>query len=92
MKRALNNEHGEKLKHDITNLFMTIEDVIVNIGVKQSHVLLASIQDARSIINMNKNKYSKMVRISNQHYFDKMDGYIFNKNTNPVLKDAFEKM
>ena len=92
MKRALNNERGEKLKHDFTNFLTTIDNVINNIGVKQSHVLLASTLEGEIIINLNKNKYSPIIRISNQHYFEKMVGYIFRKNSNPVLKDTFEKM
>ena len=92
VKRTLTYERGEKLKYDLSNLFMTVDDLIKDIGVKQSHVLLASTQDGEIIINMNKNRYSPIIRISNQHYFEKMSGYIFRKNTNPFLKNTFDKM
>ena len=88
----LNNEHGQKLKYEFIELFQTIDDLIKDIGVKQSHVLLAATEDGEMIINMNKNRYTRIIRISNQHYFEKIDGYIFRKNSNHVLKNTFKNM
>jgi hypothetical protein len=92
VKKALNNEHGEKLEYDFINLFQSIDELIKNIGVKQSHVLLTSTLDGDIIINSNKNRYSPIIHTSNQHYFEKMDGYIFRKDSDPLLKNAYKNM
>ena len=93
MTRALANDRHNQLNYNFREFYQEhINPLFDNVSVKQSHVFLASKIDTDLLISMNKIKYGRMTHISHQHYYNRIYGYIFRKDLNPLIATTLHRV
>ncbi|CAG2163699.1 unnamed protein product [Oppiella nova] len=92
VNKTLVNNRERYLGHDFQQLFDGINDLITNISVFKTHVLLASKGAIEHIINLSREKYEKITHLSKHIYQNRVHGYVINANVNKHIAQHFKQI
>lgn len=82
-----------KIDYDFEKLFTDhINQLIVNVSIKLTHVLLASYWDIQLVIEPQRQLFESMTHVSRTHYWDKVQGCVIPRHTNTLLAKTFHQM